>query len=259
MIPKIIHYCWFGKGIMPKSQADCIRSWEKIMPDYKIMRWDESNFDVNICDYSAKAYQAKKFAYVSDVARCKALYEIGGVYLDTDVDVFQRFDKYLDTNFFSAIELYNEFYKENIVTLLDDEGNPLDKNVEIPHMEILTSIMGVSVGNKLIKDAFDYYMNLKLSDNDNFFSIDRLMPKLATLYGFRYKDETQYLSGNMVIYGTGIFGHAFCVNPHYTVSYHYNAASWEKKTKKQELMLKLDQYRLLGVYKWLKNLKKLLR
>ena len=60
MIPRIIHYCWFGRGLMPQAQADCIKGWERLMPDWKIVRWDESNFDVNICPYTAEAYKDKR-------------------------------------------------------------------------------------------------------------------------------------------------------------------------------------------------------
>lgn len=100
MIPKIIHYCWFGKGLMPKSQQDCIKSWKKMLPDYKIMRWDESTFDYNTYSASRYAYQVKKYALVSDVCRYNVLHEYGGIYLDTDVEVFQKFDQYLNATFF---------------------------------------------------------------------------------------------------------------------------------------------------------------
>lgn len=260
MIPKIIHYCWFGKGVIPKSQADCIKSWEKMLPDYKIMRWDETTFDVEKYSAAKYAYKVKKYALVSDVCRYNVLHEYGGIYLDTDVEVYKKFDKYLDASFFSAIEFYNEFYTENSLSLLDTEGKPLVSGTEIPHLEMLTSTMGCVPGNKMIGELKEYYNNIEADEvyaanYRKYVNNDRLVAKYATQYGFRYKDETQYLSDNMVIYGTGIFGHAFCVNPSYTVSYHYNAASWDKKTKKQELMLKLDQYRLLGVYKWLKGIK----
>jgi len=88
-IPKIIHYCWFGHNPKPKSFLKYIEGWKKNLPEYEIMEWNEGNFDVNICTYTKEAYEAKKYAFVSDYARLLALYNHGGIYLDTDVEVFK--------------------------------------------------------------------------------------------------------------------------------------------------------------------------
>lgn len=81
MIPRVIHYCWFGGNELPESAVKCIESWKKYCPDYEIKEWNESNFDINECDYVREAYEAKRWAFVSDYARFKILYENGGVYL----------------------------------------------------------------------------------------------------------------------------------------------------------------------------------
>lgn len=96
MIPKIIHYCWFGRGEKPKRIQKCIDSWKKNLPDYQIIEWNEDNFDVSQFKYTKDAYEARKYAFVSDVARVKALYENGGIYLDTDVMVYKTFDSILN-------------------------------------------------------------------------------------------------------------------------------------------------------------------
>ena len=260
MIPKIIHYCWFGKGLMPKSQQDCIRSWKKILPDYEIMRWDESTFDYNAYSASRYAYQEKKYALVSDVCRYNVLYEYGGIYLDTDVEVFRKFDAYLNTGFFSAIEMYNEFYTENSSALLDINGNPLAIGTEIPHLEILTSTMGSESGNLLIGELRDYYNNIEANEEyainyRNYVNNDRLVAKYATKYGFRYANEKQILTNNMIIYPTGIFGYKYCPDPAYSVTYHHNAASWISKTRRKKFMYMLDQLHLLNSYKRLQAIK----
>lgn len=91
-IPKVIHYCWFGGKPLPKSALKCIASWKKYLPDYEIKRWDESNFDVNIISYTSEAYKAGKYAFVSDYARFWILYNYGGVYFDTDVEIIKPID-----------------------------------------------------------------------------------------------------------------------------------------------------------------------
>ena len=92
MIPKIIHYCWFGGNPLPKSAKKCIASWRKFLPDYEIKEWNESNFDVNSIPYTAEAYKAKKYAFVSDYARFYILFKYGGLYFDTDVEVIRNMD-----------------------------------------------------------------------------------------------------------------------------------------------------------------------
>ena len=91
-IPKVIHYCWFGKGEMPKLAKKCIRSWKKYCPDYEIICWNEDNFDLSQNRYMREAYEAGKWAFVSDFARLKIIYENGGIYLDTDVEIIKPID-----------------------------------------------------------------------------------------------------------------------------------------------------------------------
>ena len=104
MIPKIIHYCWFGDKPLPKSDEKCVASWKKYLPDYEIKRWDESNFDVNAIPYTREAYAACKYAFVSDYARFWILYHYGGVYFDTDVEVIRPIDDIINRGGFLGVE-----------------------------------------------------------------------------------------------------------------------------------------------------------
>ena len=104
MIPKIIHYCWFGGKELPELAKKCIASWKKYCPDYEIIRWDESNFDLESCQYVKQAYQSKKYAFVTDYVRLYAMYTQGGVYMDTDVELTKNLDKFLDHQGFSGFE-----------------------------------------------------------------------------------------------------------------------------------------------------------
>ena len=87
-VPKIIHYCWFGGNPKPKLAEKCIKSWKKFCPDYQIIEWNEENFDVSAApEYVCQAYAAKRWAFVTDYVRLKAMTEMGGIYMDTDVEL----------------------------------------------------------------------------------------------------------------------------------------------------------------------------
>ena len=121
MIPKIIHYCWFGKNPLPEMAQKCIASWKKYCPDYEIVEWNEDNFDVNSCAYAAEAYACKKWAFVSDVARLYALVTQGGIYMDTDVEVLKPLDDILNYQALSGFEA-----EDRIPTglMACEKGNP---------------------------------------------------------------------------------------------------------------------------------------
>lgn len=104
VIPKKIHYCWFGGNPLPEFAQKCIASWKKYCPNYEIIEWNESNFDLNCCDYVREAYEAKKWAFVSDVARLYALVNHGGIYMDTDVEVLRPLDDLLRYEALSGFE-----------------------------------------------------------------------------------------------------------------------------------------------------------
>ena len=104
MIPKTIHYCWFGRKPLPEKALKCIDSWKKFFPDYEIKQWNEDNFDVYSIPYTAEAYMLGKYAFVSDYARVWVLYNYGGVYFDTDVEVIRPFDDIVAAGAFMGFE-----------------------------------------------------------------------------------------------------------------------------------------------------------
>ena len=105
MIPKVIHYCWFSRSELPPLAKKCIASWRKFFPDYEIKEWNEDNFDVNQIPYTAQAYKHKKYAFVSDYARFKIIYEYGGLYLDTDVEIIRPFNDIIEKGPFMGLEI----------------------------------------------------------------------------------------------------------------------------------------------------------
>lgn len=107
-IPKVLHYCWFGGAPKPKNIQNCIRSWKKYCPDYEIIEWNEQNFDVSQSLYTRQAYDARRWAFVADYARLKILYEQGGIYMDTDVELLRPLDDLLAYPAFFGFQHNNE-------------------------------------------------------------------------------------------------------------------------------------------------------
>ena len=104
-IPKVIHYCWFGGNEIPEHDRKCIESWKKFCPDYEIIQWNEENYDLNKAPlYVRQAYEAKKWAFVTDYVRLEVVYDHGGIYMDTDVELLKNLDSLLDCNAYFGFE-----------------------------------------------------------------------------------------------------------------------------------------------------------
>lgn len=134
MIPKVIHYCWFGRNPLPKLAIKCIESWKKYMPDYEIKEWNEDNFNVNLIPYTQQAYAAKKYAYVSDYARLWILYHYGGIYLDTDVEVLKSLTPIIERGPYLGCEnqideSHARLQVNSGLGMASDKNNPLVKNM----------------------------------------------------------------------------------------------------------------------------------
>lgn len=146
MIPKVIHYCWFGRNPLPPLALKCIESWKKFLPDYEIREWNEDNFNVNMIPYTAEAYHAKKYAFVSDYARFWILYNYGGLYFDTDVEIIKPIDDIISIGAFMGCELWEK--KRGV------EERP----------SIAPGLgLGVESGNSLYKEILDVYKNKHLA------------------------------------------------------------------------------------------------
>lgn len=138
MIPRVVHYCWFGRNPLPASAVKCIESWRRYMPGYEIKEWNEDNFDVNSVPYISEAYAAKRYAFVSDYARFWILYHYGGVYFDTDVELIKPIDDILERGAFMGIE---DIYPEHD-----------------PYPLVAPGLgMAVEAGHEFYKKELDYY------------------------------------------------------------------------------------------------------
>jgi len=222
MNTKYIHYCWFGGKPLPKLAKKCIKSWKKFLPEYEIIRWDETNIDINECNFIKEAYENKKWAFVSDYVRTKALYEMGGIYFDTDMLVTKSIDFLLEKETFLGVE---------------------------DSFMVATGVWGAKNPKTYFsKIMLDFYKSQEHFDVNNMFkySIPRVMTKILNDYGYdQRRNEIQELKHNITIYPREYFyplsfnfkNNVFTKN---TCMIHYYSASWF--SKKAKLRIKLNRY-----------------
>ena len=128
MIPKKIHYCWFGNNALPSNVKKCIKSWRKMCPDYEIICWNENNFDVNTHSFTRKAYEEKAWAFVSDYVRLKVIYDNGGIYLDTDVELLKNLDSLLKYQCYIGVQQCEHLCSTGL-GFGAEKGNPVIKKM----------------------------------------------------------------------------------------------------------------------------------
>lgn len=179
MIPKVIHYCWFGGNPLPKSAIKCINSWKKFLPDYEIKEWNESNYDVHKIPYIHEAYEAKKYAFVSDYARFDILYHEGGVYFDTDVEVIRSIDDIIERGPFMGIE----------VEMSDKNSFPL----VAPGLGIASCVRLPLYG-----DILNYYQDLHFLDDNGMpieITVVKHITRVLVEHGMKSVNVLQEVSG----------------------------------------------------------------
>lgn len=220
MIPKLIHYCWFGGKEKPDSVKQCIESWKKYCPDYEIREWNESNFDIQANDYCREAYEAKRWAFVADYARLYVLYEYGGIYMDTDVEVVRPFDPLLNQNGFLCFE--------------NDDNVSIGTFGAARHLLLVNDFLQPYKGRHFKRDdgSFDMTTNLKI-----------ITQVLVERYGISLNGKEQVLSGDILVlpmeafiaksYLTG-----WIMRDENTYAIHHYSATWrdaeeQKRAEKQ--------------------------
>lgn len=226
MIPKIIHYCWFGRGDLPPFAKKCIESWKKYCPDYEIKEWNEDNFDINSNLYVKEAYQNKKFAFVTDYVRLYAMYTYGGIYMDTDVELVKNLDEFLDNQAFSGFE--------------NDKRIP-------------TGIMASEQGFELFKYLLSYYNNRSFIKTDGSFDMTTnvsIITDMLTEKGFTADGKFQVVEG-FALYpqdyfcpydnGTGVLN-----KTKNTAAIHWFNKSWVSKNERIRIKITRPFHRLFG-------------
>lgn len=184
MIPKIIHYCWFGGKPEPEHVRKCIDSWKKYLPDYKIIRWDEHNYDVHKNQYMNDAYKEGKWAFVSDYARIDVVHECGGLYLDTDVEVVRSFDDLLQEQMFCGFESRDPIRKKD--------------SKDIEYSVNLGLGFGAEKNHPILKEILDLYETLNFYNADgtlNLIACPRYQTQILVKHGLVPNNETQRIDG----------------------------------------------------------------
>ena len=208
MIPKIIHYCWFGRNPLPESAIKCINSWKKFFPDYEIKEWNEDNFDVNMIPYTKEAYEAKKYAFVSDYARFWVLEKFGGVYFDTDVEVVKDMTTIIETGPYMGCELQ------------DGTVNPGLGLAAEPHMPVYKQIL----------DDFGKMNFYDETGKRNDYTMIPMITKLLRENGLQDASQIQDVCG-MIIYPVDYFNPLNALTgklnkTENTYSIHWYTATW---------------------------------
>lgn len=238
-IPKIVHYCWFGQSKMPKLSILCINSWRDQLKDYEFKLWNEDNFDINSNEYVKEAYEAKKYAFVSDYVRLFVLYHYGGLYMDTDVEVIKPLDKFLIHRAFSGCE--NE--KNCLTGLMGSEAN---------HPWI----------KRLLNDYNDRKFILPNGEFDTTTNVAYITKIMMDEYDWIPKNQYQQLKDDLHIYPSEYFcaksfeKNKICVsNETYTI--HHFAGSWH--TPSEKIFRKFSQIVGPNITEVLKKLEKIKR
>lgn len=193
MIPKIIHYVWLGGNKKNLLIKKCMKTWKKRCPNFQIKCWNESNIPHN--DWVDSALAKRKWAFVADYVRLYALYQEGGIYLDTDVFLNKSLDSLLDTDFFIPIEMNEKiFYSTHSdLKLHDGKKLPAYENDVIHGLTAQSGIIGSVAGSEIVKTIMHYYESNVFAENEASLLAPNVIAKRLEKFGFRYKNENQVL------------------------------------------------------------------
>lgn len=230
MIPKTIHYVWLSGEKLPNEIQECIDSWKKEMPDYTIKEWNTKTFDVDSIPWVKEAYSLKKWAFAADYIRLYALYNEGGIYLDSDVFVRKSFNSFLEHRFFSAVEFHpNSPTINEILSHIDKDGNRLDNTI-LHGFQIQAAIIGSCPKHPYVKECLDFYKNRHYINQDGSLYENEILPDImarkAEKYGFKYLNKYQILKDDMHIYPSTIFASSIPLSSKESIAIHCCNGSW---------------------------------
>lgn len=206
MIPKVIHYCWFGNSKLPSNTKRYIKTWKKYCPDYEIKEWNESNFDIDCCKFVRQAYDNKAWAFVSDYARLKIVYDNGGIYLDTDVELLKNLDFLLDNSFFACVSQVENLCNSGLG-------------------------YGAEARNPVVRKMMEIYESMEFDlEKKEQFACPYINDSVIKHFGYKLCDEMIKVNGMTILpprymdpLSTGDSKNLLCED---TISIHHYSASW---------------------------------
>lgn len=229
MIQKTIHCVWLSGDKKPLQTQKCMDSWSRILPDYEVKEWSTKDFDFSEFPiFVQEAYSIRKWAFVTDYLRLYLLYNYGGIYMDTDIFVRKRIDRFLENRFFSFMEYHPKGFRP-FADRVDENGYALT-DLNVPGMCIQAAFMGAEAGHPYLKKCMDYYSDKHylLEDGSQYNVI--IAPDIFALqareFGFRYKDIEQDLSEGMKIYPSSVVAGALTEARQENYAIHCCANSW---------------------------------
>lgn len=241
MIPKVIHYCWLSGEPFPTEIKECIRSWKRKLPDYKLRLWTQDSLDISSVPFVFEAIKEKKWAFACDYIRLYALYHEGGVYFDCDVFVKKNIDFCLSNRFFSAMECYPDLItKLYDDVVIDHDGLILDTSKSYIHgIQIQAAIMGSEKGHPYVKDCMHYYESNHFILEDSKLNMEIISPfvlaKCAEKYGFRYVNHEQLLDDGIRLYPIELFPPNMDLITKEAFAIHCCAGSWRQVFKNDNI------------------------
>ncbi len=250
MIPKKIHYCWFGGKPLPNEMIRFIESWKKFCPDYEIIRWDESNYDItHSIPFVQEAYKCKKFAFVSDYVRLDVMYREGGIYMDTDVELVKTLDEFLHHRFFTSIEYIEDNVRLlNVNNRLNKDGSKKNPSDIIIGIGIMSAFWGVEPHHPYMLDCLNFYKDKTFIQPDGSYYdkviLTVVMALCAEKYGFKYKKGFQNLNEGMCLYPDEYFTY-IGYRTEKSVALHVAYNSWREVSYVHLLYYKCSQFKLL--------------
>lgn len=217
-VPKVIHYCWFGGGALTEQAERSIASWKEHAPGFEIRRWDDSNFNLDACAFVRSAYDARKWAFVSDYARFRVLYDHGGIYMDVGSELVRDISILVPYSPFSAIEDGTKTVTTGLVASCE-------------------------AANPVVKEVLDAYENLEFEDSPGFMSshtVNEMFTGVMERYGYIREDRLQHVAGWTILPcecfdpKLGCGGYKLTDN---TYSIHKGSASWAPEYERFRLRL----------------------
>ncbi len=254
LIPKTIHLCWFSGDKYPNKINQCIKSWKRVLPDYTIKIWDFEMATATKIKFVEQALSVRKWAFAADVIRLYAIYTEGGIYMDSDIFLKERFDDFLNNETTFFMEYHSNSLKKMTPGSIDELGNRVGVDF-IDGMQIQAALFASVKGSSFIKQLLDYYRDKDFILSDGTYFNQMLAPHIYALQaekiGFKYIDELQSLDNGVVVYSSDyVASRRDCISTK-AFAAHLCAHSWYDRSLRQKVVYfyKYPYYKAKGLMK----------